>query len=344
MIETSNHIIHEKRDKSIDFIKGTLILLVVLGHSIQYIVYARTNSYWDDTLFKSIYIFHMPAFITISGYLAATKINENTSFSDIIVRRILPILTPLFVWSAILALPGILIKSRDSAGISSILSAYWFLWSVIFGAACAWFAARFGAAYRRVALLIAVFLLLVPVDHNPMPLIRYTVPFYLVGYVSGRSGLKIHSAGLVTTCIAIAIAVTGAFFWNRETYIYNNDLAYWRPQATTDVLLMIPVAAAATLAFLRVASEAYTITNRILISRWLAATGTMTLEIYLVQAPIFKSLRMLPSFELPHGADYLIALSATVAIVAGVIAGVNVSRHISGAQIVLWGRVTFFKR
>lgn len=49
-----------------DALRGLLILLVILGHSIQYApnIDAENNRLWN-----MIYSFHMPAFFAISGFL-----------------------------------------------------------------------------------------------------------------------------------------------------------------------------------------------------------------------------------------------------------------------------------
>ena len=50
-----------------DSLKGFLILLVILGHSIQYTL---GNACYFNHLWNIIYSFHMPAFMAISGFLA----------------------------------------------------------------------------------------------------------------------------------------------------------------------------------------------------------------------------------------------------------------------------------
>ena len=50
-----------------DSLKGWLIILVVLGHAIQYTV---GNGSESCHLWSLIYSFHMPAFVAISGFLA----------------------------------------------------------------------------------------------------------------------------------------------------------------------------------------------------------------------------------------------------------------------------------
>lgn len=53
-----------------DALKGLLIVLVVLGHSIQASMLQLGESFLDDYLWNLIYSFHMPAFMAISGFVA----------------------------------------------------------------------------------------------------------------------------------------------------------------------------------------------------------------------------------------------------------------------------------
>ncbi len=65
----------KQRDKTLDAMKGILIILVVLGHIIVN-VYAPDN-FAQNLLFRICYSFHMPAFIMVSGYLVGKKGIEN---------------------------------------------------------------------------------------------------------------------------------------------------------------------------------------------------------------------------------------------------------------------------
>jgi len=57
------------RDLSLDIAKGILILLVVIGHSLEKFGGIPSRIY----LHNAIFIFHMPMFIAISGYLSKQK-------------------------------------------------------------------------------------------------------------------------------------------------------------------------------------------------------------------------------------------------------------------------------
>ena len=59
-----------KRLNWVDSLKGLLIILVILGHSIQYTI---GNACYFNHLWNIIYSFHMPAFMAVSGFLAYIK-------------------------------------------------------------------------------------------------------------------------------------------------------------------------------------------------------------------------------------------------------------------------------
>ncbi len=50
----------------LDFLKGFAILLVILGHVIQY----NINDPYNNIVFRYIYAFHMPLFMFISGFVS----------------------------------------------------------------------------------------------------------------------------------------------------------------------------------------------------------------------------------------------------------------------------------
>lgn len=67
----------------VDAYKGILILLVVLGHSIQY---RLGDGCFNNTLWNVIYSFHMPCFFAVSGMFATTKVGGGT-FLNLVWRR-----------------------------------------------------------------------------------------------------------------------------------------------------------------------------------------------------------------------------------------------------------------
>lgn len=81
-----------------DNIKAFLILLVVIGHTIQYSVINYTSSH----VFNYIYSFHMPLFMLISGFLSY---KESSSVSwDGVKRRGIQLLIPYVIWTLVFCL------------------------------------------------------------------------------------------------------------------------------------------------------------------------------------------------------------------------------------------------
>lgn len=79
------------RNYFIDYVKGILALLVVLGHVI--ILRYTYSDYWNSYSTWLIYSFHMPLFIAISGYLTGKDINI-ISYKQFIKKKAQRLLYP----------------------------------------------------------------------------------------------------------------------------------------------------------------------------------------------------------------------------------------------------------
>lgn len=84
-----------------DSLKGWLILLVILGHTIQSTFGADCDS---NHVWNLIYSFHMPAFMAISGWLAYRGFTPSKpvirwGYLNVCKRRSFQLLVPFLVWS-----------------------------------------------------------------------------------------------------------------------------------------------------------------------------------------------------------------------------------------------------
>jgi fucose 4-O-acetylase-like acetyltransferase len=79
----------------IDFLRCFAVLLVLLGHSIQYTV----NDFDSVFLFRLIYSFHMPLFFFMSGYLSA-----KADWQHFLSKRFKTLLIPFFAWACFYSL------------------------------------------------------------------------------------------------------------------------------------------------------------------------------------------------------------------------------------------------
>ena len=123
------------RDKTIDFIKGILILFVILGHT----TLGLTDMYsFDDTMngiANVIYSFHMPCFIAVSGFLYSEYVGDASQgiFSRIghkAFNILLPyVMISVIYWIIKFALSNLI---REPVAVSSLISIPWkpieFLW------------------------------------------------------------------------------------------------------------------------------------------------------------------------------------------------------------------------
>ena len=116
-----------------DALKGMLIIIVVLGHSIQASMIKMDMSCLDDYLWNLIYSFHMPAFIAVSGYLAFRKnaAGGKNEWSSFAWRRFRQLLIPFLLWSIVL----FYVNHNVSHIYDYILNpqkSLWFLWALFY--------------------------------------------------------------------------------------------------------------------------------------------------------------------------------------------------------------------
>lgn len=92
-----------ERNHFIDAIKGLLILLVVIGHCVQYgngYFYYDHELYYNDFIFRSIYTFHMPMFMIVSGYLFSYS--NNKPLGNVVFSKLKTIGVPFVLFCTII--------------------------------------------------------------------------------------------------------------------------------------------------------------------------------------------------------------------------------------------------
>ncbi len=216
-----------KRNEFIDFTKGILILLVTTGHALQFGVH-RNQGFLDDPLFQLIYLFHMPLFMAISGFLAWPAIESRPPGTNIL-DRLRSYILPIFVWAV---LYRIFVVARVAPATASHLPAaifheaiysLWFLWS-LFSATVLTVVIKaiapkqyFSGAY--LASLLAV--LFLP-ESGWLYLFKYIYPFFQLGYVvagqaqrrlpPARGGVLFWSAAAIgAICLELSSPVTSVY-------------------------------------------------------------------------------------------------------------------------------------
>ncbi|WP_394135671.1 acyltransferase family protein [Aliivibrio fischeri] len=125
------------RDKSLDSIKGVMIIFVVFGH----IIYKGDFRYLFQNIHDLVYIFHMPIFLMLSGYFFKCNLTVDW-LKNITVKLVIPYLLSFSFYLFILYIVefwGGIDTSNHVSGlhdaIKSILvspfASYWYLHSLI---------------------------------------------------------------------------------------------------------------------------------------------------------------------------------------------------------------------
>lgn len=130
----------KKRNEYIDVIKGIAIVLVIIGHCIQYgsgNQFLSGGLFFEDNFFKIIYSFHMPLFMLVSGYLFYYSV-EKHSVSYNIKTRITTLLIPIVSWGILLFVIELIMGGYYSEInlfkelFSTIIDNLWFLWAIFY--------------------------------------------------------------------------------------------------------------------------------------------------------------------------------------------------------------------
>jgi fucose 4-O-acetylase-like acetyltransferase len=109
-----------KRNPYFDNIKIVMLFFVVLGHLIETLL---GKSITLDMIYKTIYSFHMPVFVFVSGLLSSKK-NGNE------LKLIKTLLIPFLIFTILYEVPEYL-RYGTLGFYSNLLIPYWFLWYLI---------------------------------------------------------------------------------------------------------------------------------------------------------------------------------------------------------------------
>lgn len=216
--------------KSIDYVKGIAIFLVILGHCIQCgsgSVYNQNQSFFDDFIFRLIYSFHMPLFMIISGFLFG-KTASGKTFLVILKNRSIRLLLPIVVWQTLFMLLSFVRNGGFDAGeyVHSIVEGFWYLWAVWWANVICALIETLGKSrsVRGVLHIIVIVLSLFTPDELNFSLYKFMYVAFLLGYVAAKKNweqIQISGDKKRVFLASILILYIGLFLlFRRESYIY----------------------------------------------------------------------------------------------------------------------------
>ena len=231
----------KNRDTAIDQIKGILIILVVLGHALQYgygLEYLESKQYYYHPLFQGIYSFHMPLFSLISGYFFYSSAKK--PLGKVFMRKARQLLVPTISFCSLLFVIDIVskvLKSHTAPSIGDLLTRYYFYinlngWSM-------WFLkSMFLCSVIIILLLICTgrneklcaCLLTILVgssffcpDSYVLSAHKFMLPFFALGYYLNRAGVSLTQPlyGSVEILSMSVLSICLLYFYDRHSFIYS---------------------------------------------------------------------------------------------------------------------------
>lgn len=190
----------QNRDVSFDFMKGILIILVVLGHGISLMYGPDNMNLWTQPCFNVIYTFHMPLFVFISGVFLRHSLSLRPGM--FLYKRVTRLAIPCVVFSTLILMVYVLTHDMSLPPpyqIYRCYCSYWYLVCVFILSFVSYVFVRTRMSVRTLLALAYIGLLLVS-DRYPLlvlrdcQVIRQTVIFGLGIYLSERL-LTPHGSG-----------------------------------------------------------------------------------------------------------------------------------------------------
>lgn len=223
----------KERDIYWDIIKGITIFLVVLGHCVQYGSggdFCENRLFFDNPVFKAIYMFHMPLFIFVCGYFFYSS-SSKRSLKEIIISKIKGILLPIISFSCLLLFINMCKYGIDFISVlSSVKSLFfffynnlWFLWTLLKISILVAIIQKY--CKDSLWLYIAIFVLLFYIPDGLITYFdKFMYPFFLLGYFSAKKVLisylsRINFCGLITIFILYILCY---FLYDKDTYVYTS--------------------------------------------------------------------------------------------------------------------------
>jgi len=203
---------------------------VTLGHVIQGVIY-KNAGFYEDGLFKAIYLFHMPLFMALAGYTAFGSLQRAIGL-PFIARRAVNLLLPVFTRTLIgyVAIFGIFSLKDFPSALATLgnlfFGSVWFFWALFFSQTIVATAKKFQIDNFLCAICsLLLILLLIPEAHN-MYLFKFTLPFFWIGYFAAKypETWRIFTKSKSFLVAAFCGAFASYFLWDDQTYIYVSGM------------------------------------------------------------------------------------------------------------------------
>ncbi len=315
----------QQRNQLLDLAKGFAIVLVVLGHAIQYNI---PHVFDSNIIFKAIYAFHMPLFMFISGYVAfGTFRGEVEKF----IKRMKTLLIPFFSWFLLTFLVLTVIAIFSDANTPSFFNALktlitfpdhglWFLWVLFLNYFLLFIALKITQRHEELILVLFVILLNVELEYfnfhkYGIRLTSWHLCFFTCGYIFSKYTVFMSK---LTQYLGWACVLLFPFlltYWSRTSapaFVFNLQVRHGIQSLITYLFNAI-IGMTGILAIFSVL-KSY-LNSSLKFTSQMILLGTLTLEIYtthmilipyLVLFTPYFAVNVLITFTLAIGIAYLL--------------------------------------
>lgn len=205
----------------LDFTKFFAIFCVVWGHSIQYL---QTHDFFHNPIFEFIYSFHMPLFMSISGFFALNSLKA--PFIQLITKKSRELLLPCITWGilttcTIWILKGIFKNEMPSIHLLSgnLMGNLWFLKSLFLCYIVAFVSLKMMPNDKIAALISISFFIILP-QFSYLYHLSFMLPFFWAGFFIKKYLVKIEKKATILLYISGLFFITMLFFWDGYYTIY----------------------------------------------------------------------------------------------------------------------------
>ena len=293
--------IDEKKRFFINIIRGFAVFLMLWGHCIQYCVAGSDIDFFENVVFKTIYSFHMPLFMLLSGYLFSFSFQKR-SLKELIIHRTQTLVQPIVFCSFFIFLATDVLFGMFSGIYGLIfsaqwmeqLSSLWFLWSVLAASLVVAIVCKKVSNVGLQMLLLGLGIFAVAIFPN-MTMNLYMYPYFIIGFYYAQNENRIPAWLKKLKYLSILIFPIMMCFFEKKHYIYTSGLinngypltehlmidAYrWLIGLVGSIFVLIVLELGYKHIVLRM--------NKSMIAEGLSRLGQKSLQIYAVSVPLLS--------------------------------------------------------
>lgn len=205
-----------------DNIKFLAILLVVIGHAINFLTETDNGNMLEKSLFLTIYSIHMPLFIFISG-LFLRPMDKSTKFPK---QKVISYILIGIVLRIMMSLLRLILGKNVSYSLFDMYDSFaWFMWAIAVFITLMWIFREYNT---KIILLLSLLVgCMAGYDKflgDKLALMRIAVflPFFVAGYMIKPEQLSnlLSKTWVKVVSIFVAVGFIALFFINTDIYQY----------------------------------------------------------------------------------------------------------------------------